>query len=937
MIEIIKTTISNQSAKVELLDTIYTNNKEQYRVHFIFDTDDWNNYKKMVVFDRVKNYDTPIGINITKENSELVEIINEKEFYCVLPWEVITQPGYFNISIYGTYTNEKGELLTKNYILPDKFTIQNGGDKTVYPRIPTPNMYEQLAAAYLVTKDIADEAMDIATAAEETVGDFSDRIAEVEEKVKEGTGVGKTTEKGGEIFNDYENNEAIAQYSSAKGEKTLAIGTGSSVEGLGFMASKALSLPINAKITAIDGNTLTASISILENLGLKNIKHNGFIIKAGSSYIPVKSFTTSGTLSVTATFVCYVEPDTSLVGQNITELYTGVAYGNYSHAEGGKNLAIGEYSHTEGSLNQAYGNNSHTEGYSTIASGDYAHTEGQSTKATASQAHAEGYQTEASGESSHAEGINTKAIGQSSHTEGANTQAMGNQSHAEGYNTTTVGYHSHIEGSSSYKKEDITVSTDADVIIKFWNNNKFSYVSGQGGHAEGKNTLSLATGAHSEGTNTLAKGTCSHAEGYNTQAIGEYSHVEGYNTQATNNNTHAEGTGTKATGRNSHAEGVTTIASGTGSHAEGFETKASGSYSHTSGRGTVADVADQTAIGRYNESDANALFIVGNGTSADAKDRKNAFTVNIDGTATIQTTGTDNNNVVNYKQLKDYVDTNSKSPWDTQNELLFSTGAVHIRNIYASGSATNADISISMNSNSNQIFIKPNEISISNLNEGFSVELDTNGITTDDWIGETSDNITWDRLFTTIKNFKNIKITDYVKNTDYATVDKAGVVKGSSTYGIGVNSETGIAFIGKASESDISKKSSNYKPIVPTNLDYAVKVGIATNTIELTDEEKTNASNWLGVMKAPEKDAGGYTLVPSVNHLGEQTFMRVSYSPMQYALAPYTEGGKLKTNTPTETLHCANKQYVDDIVGNIESALDELHNYAQALISGGVS
>lgn len=31
------------------------------------------------------------------------------------------------------------------------------------------------------------------------------------------------------------------------------------------------------------------------------------------------------------------------------------------------------------------------------------------------------------------------------------------------------------------------------------------------------------------------------------------------------------------------------------------------------------------------------------------------------------------------------------------------------------------------------------------------------------------------------------------------------------------------------------------------------------------------------------------------------------------------------------------KNYVDGLVGDINSALDELHNYAQALISGGVS
>ena len=44
--------------------------------------------------------------------------------------------------------------------------------------------------------------------------------------------------------------------------------------------------------------------------------------------------------------------------------------------------------------------------------------------------------------------------------------------------------------------------------------------------------------------------------------------------------------------------------------------------------------------------------------------------------------------------------------------------------------------------------------------------------------------------------------------------------------------------------------------------------------------------------------------------------------------------GNLFTNEPVKDLDCANKKYVDDKIGDIDSALDELHNYAQALIGG---
>lgn len=40
---------------------------------------------------------------------------------------------------------------------------------------------------------------------------------------------------------------------------------------------------------------------------------------------------------------------------------------------------------------------------------------------------------------------------------------------------------------------------------------------------------------------------------------------------------------------------------------------------------------------------------------------------------------------------------------------------------------------------------------------------------------------------------------------------------------------------------------------------------------------------------------------------------------------------------PINNTDAANKQYVDGLVGDISTALDELHTYAQALVSGGVS
>ena len=117
------------------------------------------------------------------------------------------------------------------------------------------------------------------------------------------------------------------------------------------------------------------------------------------------------------------------------------------------------------------------------------------------------------------------------------------------------------------------------------------------------------------------------------------------NNVATGTNSHAEGSGTTASGYHSHAEGLNTTAAGAGSHTEGYltATTSAAAYSHAGGYGTIASAEAQTAIGKYNAEDTNALFIVGNGTSSS---RSNAFTVKLDGSATVQTQGTSNNSVI---------------------------------------------------------------------------------------------------------------------------------------------------------------------------------------------------------------------------------------------------------------------------------------------------
>ena len=120
-------------------------------------------------------------------------------------------------------------------------------------------------------------------------------------------------------------------------------------------------------------------------------------------------------------------------------------------------------------------------------------------------------------------------------------------------------------------------------------------------------------------------GVYSTAEGRDTTASGDYSHAEGYNTIASGNFSHAEGYKTTASGSYSHAEGSDTTASSMGSHAEGKNTTASGGYSHAGGIGTKALHSSEVAYGKYNESNSDTLFSIGDGTNDDA--RHNAFEI----------------------------------------------------------------------------------------------------------------------------------------------------------------------------------------------------------------------------------------------------------------------------------------------------------------------
>ena len=212
------------------------------------------------------------------------------------------------------------------------------------------------------------------------------------------------------------------------------------------------------------------------------------------------------------------------------DLFSNIATGDDSHAEGYYTTASGDTSHAEGRNTTASGRISHAEGYYTTASGEYSHAEGDNTTASGIRSHAEGHQTTASEWGSHAEGISTTASEYAAHAEGSGTTASNLYSHAEGEDTTASGRASHAEGDNTT-------------------------ASGQAAHAEGINTIASDSFSHAEGVHTTASEYCTHAEGFYTIASGKYSHVQGkFNIEdAANKYAHIVGSGTDSSSRsNAH-------------------------------------------------------------------------------------------------------------------------------------------------------------------------------------------------------------------------------------------------------------------------------------------------------------------------------------------------------------------------------------------------
>ncbi len=158
-----------------------------------------------------------------------------------------------------------------------------------------------------------------------------------------------------------------------------------------------------------------------------------------------------------------------------------------------------------------------------------------------------------------------------------------------------------------------------------------------------------------------------------------------------------------------------------------------------------------------------------------------------------------------------------------------------------------------------------------------------------------------------------------IKSTDYATTEKGGLIK----VGAGLESVNNALQIQYAKESQIEAKSGYRNPLAPQFIDLITKVGLTTNTLEWTDEEKTNATNLLGAVKQVEysktqtitdgSDGGAIGRAYIRFRDNTENSIVLNAQNVKYTVPYRDAAGNFYVGTPTQTYHCTTKGYVDEV------------------------
>lgn len=150
-----------------------------------------------------------------------------------------------------------------------------------------------------------------------------------------------------------------------------------------------------------------------------------------------------------------------------------------------------------------------------------------------------------------------------------------------------------------------------------------------------------------------------------------------------------------------------------------------------------------------------------------------------------------------------------------------------------------------------------------------------------------------------------VDLSDYVKNTDYAKNNKAGITISADDSRL-MNEQFGT---------------NGENPYVPsTRLSFAVKRGLINGKTTYTDEEKVSACETIGAV--PTTNKVGYYVYAWTN--GKNTPVQYGMNASASAIAQRTLTGSLKVPSTVEDDEAPPKKYVDDLIANLQAQIDAI-------------
>lgn len=109
----------------------------------------WDEFKKTAIF---------------KSDKFVVSVILDETNTCAIPWEVLIEPGFFNVGVIGTAGTKT--LPTGEVMIP---IVEGTGGETSEPKEPTPSVVEQIYQKAVDAENAAKTAKDAAAKAERTL------------------------------------------------------------------------------------------------------------------------------------------------------------------------------------------------------------------------------------------------------------------------------------------------------------------------------------------------------------------------------------------------------------------------------------------------------------------------------------------------------------------------------------------------------------------------------------------------------------------------------------------------------------------------------------------------------------------------------------------------------------------------------------------------